>query len=74
MPELAGERNLLKRTQCVCTEAVTEVERAAAVIRNLGRGRKIDRVETTDDRIVYGDLSHEDFVWLESLFGISELL
>lgn len=62
MPELAGERNPLRRTQYRCTETVTEVERAAALIRNLGKGRKIDRVETTDDRIVYGDLPHEDFV------------
>ena len=62
MPELAGERNSLMRTQHEYTETVTEVERAAALIRNLGKGRKIDRVETTDDRIVYGDLPHEDFV------------
>ena len=62
MPELAGERKSLRRTQTECTETVTEVERAAALIRNLGKGRKIDRVETTEDRIVYGDLPHEDFV------------
>jgi len=62
MPELAGDRNSLRWAQHACTETVTEVERAAAVIRNLGKGRKIDRVETTDDRIVYGDLPHEDFV------------
>jgi len=62
MPELAGDRKSIRRTQHACTETVTEVERAAAVIRNLGKGRKIDRVETTEDRIVYGDLPHEDFV------------
>ena len=62
MPELAGDCNLLRRTHYACTETAAEVERAAALIRNLGKGRKIDRVETTDDRIVYGDLPHEDFV------------
>ena len=62
MPELAGDRNSFTQKQHACTETVTEVERAAAVIRNLGKGRKIDRVETTDDRIVYGNLPHDDFV------------
>lgn len=37
------------------------------MIRNLGKGRKIDRVETTDDRIVYGGLPHDDFVHVQSL-------
>lgn len=72
MPELAGEHNLFKQTKYACPEAITEVERAAAVIRDLGKGRKIDRVETTDDRIVYGDLSHEDFVRLQLLLAIFE--
>jgi formamidopyrimidine-DNA glycosylase len=42
------------------------------VIRALGKGRKIERVETTDDRIVYGDLPHEDFVRTQLPFETSE--
>jgi formamidopyrimidine-DNA glycosylase len=72
MPELAGKRTSLEQPQYACNELFTEVERAAALIRELGKGRTIERVETTEDRIVYGDLPHGDFVRLQLLLETSE--
>lgn len=43
--------------------ARSEVERAAKFIRTIATGRKITRVETVEDTLVYtGGITHEDFV------------
>ncbi|KAF8665157.1 hypothetical protein AX16_000622 [Volvariella volvacea WC 439] len=38
-----------------------EVERAAALIRDVGAGKIIERVETKEDVIVYSGMTHQDF-------------
>jgi len=41
---------------------VSEVERAAALIRSIGTGKRIKKVETVADTIVFSGMTHEDFV------------
>ncbi|KAH7883923.1 DNA glycosylase/AP lyase [Phlebopus sp. FC_14] len=38
-----------------------EVERAAALVRVLANGKRIDRVETTQDNLVFSGITHEEF-------------
>lgn len=38
-----------------------EVERAAALVREIGTGKRIDRVETVQDDIVFSGISHNEF-------------
>ena len=40
----------------------TEVERAAVLLRSIGLNKQIKRVETAEDRIVYADTTHDEFV------------
>ena len=39
-----------------------EVERAASLTREIAQGRVIERVETTEDNLVYSGITHEEFV------------
>jgi hypothetical protein len=49
--------------------ACSEVERAAKFIRTIATGKKISRVETVEDALVYtGGITHEQFV-LRSVRG-----
>ncbi len=41
---------------------LSEVERAATLLRSIGLNRQIKRVETTEDSIVYASASHDAFV------------
>ena len=47
-----------------------EVERAAEVITMVGGGKKIERVETTEDTIVYTGVTHQEFVSQQSLVKV----
>ncbi|KAF8845434.1 hypothetical protein BDN67DRAFT_458095 [Paxillus ammoniavirescens] len=38
-----------------------EVERAAALLRTLAKGKVIRRVETTEDKLVYSGITHDEF-------------
>jgi len=70
MPELPGE--YVRRTArerwprfepTNDSERLLEVERAAKFIRTTATGKKITRVETAEDKIVYtGGITHEQFV------------
>ena len=71
MPELPGKyaRRILRQRASVLSPRPTdnserlEVERAAKFIRTTATGKKIARVETTEDTIVYtGGITHEQFV------------
>jgi len=64
MPELPGKLLL-----GICAfillphHCYLEVERAVALVRLIGKGNTITRVETSEDNIVFQGLpSHEDFV------------
>jgi len=63
MPELPGELTP-KSNKCSAhhTSIVSEVERAAALIRSIGTGKRIKKVETVADTIVFSGMTHEDFV------------
>lgn len=39
-----------------------EVERAASLTREIAQDRVIERVETTEDSLVYSGITHEEFV------------
>ena len=41
---------------------VTEVERAAALLRSIGLDKQIKKVDTMEDKIVYAGTSGEEFV------------
>ena len=41
---------------------VTEVERAAALLRSIGLDKQIKKVDTVEDKIVYSGTSGEEFV------------
>ena len=41
---------------------LSEVERAAALLRAIGLNRQIKRVETAEDKIVYAGATHDVFV------------
>jgi hypothetical protein len=41
---------------------LSEVERAAALLRSIGLNRQIKRVETAEDKIVYAGTTHDAFV------------
>ncbi|KAF8592003.1 hypothetical protein K439DRAFT_1537255 [Ramaria rubella] len=41
--------------------AVTEVERAASLIRDVANGKIIEQVETMEDKIVYSGITHDEF-------------
>jgi len=72
MPELPGEcaRRIVRERvswprfrPTDNSECLIEVERAAKFIRTTATGKKITRVETAEDRIVYtGGITHEQFV------------
>ncbi|KAJ8594894.1 hypothetical protein M405DRAFT_728994 [Rhizopogon salebrosus TDB-379] len=44
-----------------CHIICLEVERAVVLLRSIGKGNKIIRVETSEDNIVFQGISHEDF-------------
>lgn len=57
------------------SERLLEVERAAKFIRTTATGRKIARVETAEDTIVYtGGITHEQFVRIIARFPNLRLL
>ena len=72
MPELPGEYNRQIARERVSwpkpgptddSGCLLEVERAAKFIRTIATGKKITRVETAEDKIVYtGGITHEQFV------------
>jgi hypothetical protein len=41
-----------------------EVERAARLLNDIGAGKNIVKVDTTEDAIVYSGVTHTDFVSL----------
>lgn len=48
------------------------MERAANTITDVGAGKKIEKVETTEDTIMYAGTTHEEFVRLY-MFGLGGL-
>lgn len=58
-------RNPVSKPACAPTDHLgrTEVERAAKFIRDTATGKRITRVETVEDTLVYtGGITHEQFV------------
>ncbi len=56
-------------------KSVLEVERAVRLLNEVGAGKKIIKVETTEDTIVYSGTTHSEFVSLhlssyEDLFRV----
>ena len=41
---------------------ITEVERAAKLLRDISKGKKVVEVDTTEDTIVFAGVTHEEFV------------
>ena len=41
---------------------ITEVERAAKLLRDISKGKKVVDVDTTEDTIVFAGVTHEEFV------------
>jgi len=71
MPELPGEhpRQVLRErvsgfsSGTADNSGCLEVERAAKFVRTTATGKKITRVETAEDTIVYtGGITHDQFV------------
>ncbi|KAG8905553.1 hypothetical protein FRB99_008752, partial [Tulasnella sp. 403] len=64
MPELPGEQELVQHSNTINPSyqpRLTEVERAAKLIRDSALNRTIEKVETSEDTIVYEGISHTDF-------------
>jgi hypothetical protein len=68
MPELPGQCSLHQHFSFRSLPAhlpvllLSEVERAAALLRSIGLNRQIKRVETAEDKIVYAGATHDTFV------------
>ena len=64
MPELPGKWlcGSICLARLIHIIACVEVERAAALLRSIAKGRQIARAEAVEDTIVFSGTTHADFV------------